>query len=209
MFLDAADVSVGRGTVGWRSVRWGGVNTVGSGCWFAGEVEVGWASRIGVSCIVDGPLLVGNYVSIGPHVSLGAGAHPLQTAAMYNSPPLFGGRRRALNPAAGTTIIGHDVWIGAGARVMQGVTVANGAIVGAGSVVTRDVGAYDIVAGAPARRLRSRFDPRIAELLDELAWWDRRPSELEAYEGILSLDLTGDVSEAIDQLKRFLKDRRA
>jgi hypothetical protein len=64
------------------------------------------------------------------------------------------------------------VWIGHGAVVMPGVTVGNGAVVGANAVVTRDVAAYAIVAGAPARVLRPRFPDDIARRLAALAWWD-------------------------------------
>ncbi len=68
--------------------------------------------------------------------------------------------------------IGHDVWIGHGAVVMPGVAIGNGAIVGANAVVTRDVGAYEIVAGAPARLLRRRFAPDISLRIETLRWWD-------------------------------------
>jgi phosphonate metabolism protein (transferase hexapeptide repeat family) len=68
--------------------------------------------------------------------------------------------------------IGHDVWIGHGAVVLPGVSIGNGAVVGANAVVTRDVPAYRIVAGVPARELRPRFEPAIAARLEALAWWD-------------------------------------
>lgn len=70
------------------------------------------------------------------------------------------------------TIIGHDVWIGAGATILPGVTVGSGAIIGARAVVRRDVPPYSVVAGNPATILRHRFaPPDIARLL-EMAWWD-------------------------------------
>lgn len=72
----------------------------------------------------------------------------------------------------GDTVVGHDVWLGFEARVLPGVTIGSGAIVGACSVVTRDVPPYAVVAGNPARVVRMRFDaPTVARLL-ELAWWD-------------------------------------
>jgi phosphonate metabolism protein (transferase hexapeptide repeat family) len=70
-------------------------------------------------------------------------------------------------------VIGHDVWIGHGAIILPGVTVGNGSIIGAGSVVTKDVPAYSIVVGNPARVLRSRFeDDSFGPRLEALAWWD-------------------------------------
>lgn len=68
--------------------------------------------------------------------------------------------------------MGHDVWIGHGAVVMPGVTIGNGAVVGANAVVTRDVGAFEVVAGVPARRLRMRFAAAVAGRIEKLAWWD-------------------------------------
>jgi phosphonate metabolism protein (transferase hexapeptide repeat family) len=79
----------------------------------------------------------------------------------------FRERRQAKHVA-----IGNDVWIGHGAVVMPGVSIGNGAIVGANAVVTRDVPAYTIVAGVPAKKLRRRFPEAIAARIDALAWWD-------------------------------------
>ena len=68
--------------------------------------------------------------------------------------------------------IGHDVWIGYGAIIMDGVTVGTGAIVGAAAVVTKDVPPYAIVAGVPARIIRYRFDENTIKRLLESRWWD-------------------------------------
>lgn len=68
--------------------------------------------------------------------------------------------------------VGNDVWIGHGAVIMPGVTIGNGAVIGANAVVTRDVEAYTIVAGVPAKALRRRFPREIAARIEALAWWD-------------------------------------
>ena len=68
--------------------------------------------------------------------------------------------------------VGHDVWIGHGAVVMPGVSLGNGAVVGANTVVTKNIGPYEIVAGNPARLLRRRFAEPIAARIEALAWWD-------------------------------------
>ncbi len=72
----------------------------------------------------------------------------------------------------GDTVIGHDVWLGAGAVVMPGVKVGSGAIVAALAVVAGDVPPYAIVAGNPARVIRTRFDAETVERLLAIAWWD-------------------------------------
>src|SRR5690606_27441444 len=79
----------------------------------------------------------------------------------------FRERRRAKR-----VVVGNDVWIGHGAVVMPGVTLGDGAVVGANAVVTHDVAPYTVVAGAPARPLRARFAPEVAARLSALAWWD-------------------------------------
>ncbi|MEP7454854.1 DapH/DapD/GlmU-related protein [Phyllobacterium sp. SB3] len=76
--------------------------------------------------------------------------------------------------------IGHDVWIGHGATVLPGVSVGDGAVIGAGAVVSKDVAPYTIVGGVPAKKIRDRFDPSIAERLQELAWWDWDHAKLRA-----------------------------
>ena len=72
----------------------------------------------------------------------------------------------------GDTVIGNDVWIGYDALFMPGVKVGDGAIIAAKSVVTKDVPAYAIVGGNPAKIIRMRFDERIVALLLQLKWWD-------------------------------------
>ena len=78
---------------------------------------------------------------------------------------------RARRQAKAVTI-GHDVWIGHGAVILPGVTIGNGAVIGANAVVTRDVDAYEIVAGVPARGKRLRFAPETIARIEALAWWD-------------------------------------
>jgi acetyltransferase-like isoleucine patch superfamily enzyme len=74
--------------------------------------------------------------------------------------------------AKGNVVIGNDVWIGRGARVLSGVTVGDGAVIAGYSVVTKDVRPYAIVAGNPARELRRRFSDEQIEDLLRIAWWE-------------------------------------
>lgn len=72
----------------------------------------------------------------------------------------------------GNVIIGNDVWIGMDAKIMSGVEIGDGACIAAGSVVTKDVPAYAIVGGCPAKLIRKRFsEDRIQKML-EMKWWD-------------------------------------
>ena len=75
-------------------------------------------------------------------------------------------------PVKKNTIVGNDVWIGYGATIMPGVTIADGAIIASKSVVTKDVEPYTIVGGNPAKEIRKRFSKeKIKELLN-VQWWD-------------------------------------
>lgn len=75
-------------------------------------------------------------------------------------------------PFKGDTIVGNDVWTGYDALVMPGVKIGNGVIIGARSVVTRDVPAYSIVGGNPARVVKERYDPSTVARLEAVAWWN-------------------------------------
>ncbi len=93
----------------------------------------------------------------------------------------------------GYTTIGNDVWIGYGAIIMRGVKIGDGAIIGAGAVVTKDVEPYSVVGGVPAKVIKYRYsEQEILELLN-LKWWEYGPNILE------NIDLL-DIHEVIDSL---------
>ena len=122
---------------------------------------------------------VGKFCSIAAHTRLNPGNHPLDRVMLshvgyrssaYGLGPddtaFFGWRRST------PVTLGHDVWIGHGAVVLPGVSIGNGAAVSAGAIVTRDVPAFAVVAGNPARVLRHRFVPDVIAGLQRIAWWD-------------------------------------
>lgn len=99
--------------------------------------------------------------------------------AMFNIP----GRK-------GDTIVGNDVWIGTEAVIMPGVTIGNGAIISARSVVAKDIEPYTIVGGNPARPLRKRFDDKTIQILQDVKWWDWAIDKIEAHiEAITGADI--------------------
>ncbi|MFN7009560.1 MAG: DapH/DapD/GlmU-related protein [Allorhizobium sp.] len=143
------------------------------------EVEMGDYSYI----MQDGSVwcaTIGKFANIAAAVRINATNHPTWRATLhhftYRAADYFDGADndhdffewRRENRVA----IGHDVWIGHGATVLPGVTVGNGAVIGAGAVVSRDVAPYTIVGGVPARLIRQRFAPSIAERMERLCWWD-------------------------------------
>ena len=94
----------------------------------------------------------------------------------------------------GDIIIGNDVWIGYEAVILSGVTIGDGAIIGARAVVTKDVPPYTIVGGVPAKRIRKRFPDEVISTLLALKWWDW-PEEK------IAMHLHAIQSGRIDQLK--------
>ena len=85
----------------------------------------------------------------------------------------------------GNITVGNDVWIATGATIMSGVTIGDGAVVAACSVVTKDIPPYTIIAGNPAKQIRKRFSDEVINKLLELKWWDKTESEINEISDIL------------------------
>ena len=93
-------------------------------------------------------------------------------------------------PSRGDTVVGNDVWIGYDALVMPGVQIGNGAIVAARAVVVKDVPAYAVVGGNPAKILKSRFPPETVAALEQIAWWNWPVEKVTRHlQAIVSADL--------------------
>lgn len=126
---------------------------------------------------------IGSFCSIGDDCNIGGASHPLlhvSTSPVFHSGANILGK--VLCPIGfdpfERTVIENDVWIGNGAKVKAGVRIATGAVVGMGSVLTKDVGPYEIWAGNPARLIRKRFDDETIGLLLESRWWELSDEEL-------------------------------
>lgn len=112
---------------------------------------------VGPGCRINPGVSVGRYSMLGPDVQIVGNDHIFDRPGV---PVIFSGR-----PVFRQTTVGKDVWIGAGATVLCGVNIGDGAVVAAGAVVTRDVDSFTVVGGVPARLIRRRF----ATLSDECA----------------------------------------
>lgn len=125
-------------------------------------------------------LVIGRFCSIacGAKFIFNCANHSLRSLSTYTFPLFFEEWDLPKSDVAtawdnkGDIVIGNDVWIGYDAVIMAGVTIGDGAIVGARAVVTRDVEPYSIVGGVPAREIRKRFAPDVIQRLLELRWWD-------------------------------------
>ena len=128
----------------------------------------------------------GDRLKIGKFCSIACGAkflfnsanHALGSLSTYTFPIFYeewGLDRRSVADAwdnKGDIVVGNDVWIGYEAVILSGVTIGDGAVIGARAVVTKDVPPYTIMGGVPARPIRRRFDEATVETLLRLRWWD-------------------------------------
>ena len=100
----------------------------------------------------------------------------------------------------GDTVIGNDVWIGQNAVILPGVHIGDGAIIGANSVVGRNIEPYTVVAGNPARQIRKRFDDDFIELLEKFKWWDKSIEEINSLIPVLTCSDIDSVKVKIREL---------
>ena len=158
--------------------------------------NIGKYSYIGNDCFMVN-VDIGAFCSIADRVCIGGAGHPIDRVC---SSPVFHEGNNVLGvnfqsfPYEHTpkTTIENDVWIGLGSIVLAGVTIHNGAVIGAGSVVTHDVPAYEIWAGNPARKIRNRFDKETAEKLEKSEWWNKSDKEIE------------EISKRFDDVEAFV-----
>jgi len=140
-------------------------------------------------------LIIGRFCSIasGTKFIMNGGNHNPKIFSTYPFPTFDNGWEKGdlgtVNK--GDIVIGNDVWIGFEALIMSGVNIGDGAVIGARSVVTKDVLPYTIVGGNPAKKIRNRFDDKIIKELLEIKWWDWKPKKIfNNIEAICSADIS-------------------
>jgi virginiamycin A acetyltransferase len=171
------------------------------------EITSNAGVSIGEHSILTGPIRIvadlnsvhiGRYCSIAPHVSFYEALHDYRRISTFSMlSQMFGADFRRDIFSKGQIFVGNDVWIGTRTVVLTGITIGNGAIVAAGSVVTRDVAPFSISGGVPAKHLGWRFDLPIRERLQQLRWWDWPEKKILANRWLFERELT---IEMLDQL---------
>jgi virginiamycin A acetyltransferase len=129
-------------------------------------------------------LIIGKFCMIASGVTfiMNGANHLLDAVSTYPFEIFENGWEKAMEgkhyPNKGNTVVGNDVWIGYNAVIMPGITIGDGAVIGACSVVTKDVPPYAIVGGNPAQVVRQRFSEAQINRLLELQWWNWTPEEI-------------------------------
>lgn len=133
------------------------------------------------------PVVIGNYCSFGEQVSFITENHDLRFATTqgYFYDYYFNSKHPSVNDyevpkerSKGPIVVEHDVWIGDNVIILSGVRIGTGASIAAGSVVTKNVEPYRVVAGIPAETIRSRFDAETIESMKTLSWWNWNNNEI-------------------------------
>lgn len=147
--------------------------------------SLGIGTYIGKECYLSFAE-IGKFCSIGSYVRFAVGAHPTRTwvsthpaffspvkqsGITFSDKVLF--QEKVFADSEHYVVIGNDVWIGDNVTILSGIKIGDGAILAAGSVVTKDVEAYSIVGGSPAKLIRYRFDKPDRDFLLSLKWWDK------------------------------------
>lgn len=173
---------------GYQNVCFEGQNAVPEGCSFAGNITLGYKTTLGKNNLIGGEVRIGKYCQLGMNVAIHGTNHPITYMSTYINSRLFEGLSNLKNEKS--IVIGNDVWVGHAAIILSGVSIGNGAIIAAGSVVTKDVDPYSIVAGNPARFMRRRFPQTVINEIQELQWWNMSEPELEKIKHLFFKDFS-------------------
>lgn len=147
---------------------------------------------------------IGKFCSIASGVRINAVNHPYKRVSQHrftylpkeygfsnsNSEDIYLERKKK------KVIIGNDVWIGHNAIILPGLKIGNGAIIGAGAVVTKDVKPYSVVVGNPAKEIKKRFNDKQIQYLEKIKWWDWSHEQIK--ENLLDFN---DIDKFIDKWK--------
>lgn len=133
--------------------------TIGKQCKISGikNIEIGKNSSIGGRALIlctRAKLIIGNYVMIGPQVTIITGDHKINAIGKYMV-NVSDSEKDPENDLP--VVIEDDVWIGANSTILKGVTIGEGSVIAAGSVVTKNVPAYTVVGGVPVKIIKNRF----------------------------------------------------
>lgn len=156
-------------------------------------------------------LKIGKFCSIAKNVTLMLGGN--HRTDWYTTYPFFEVFNKKYSfkkinghpSTKGDILIGNDVWIGRGATIMSGVRIENGAVIGANSVVTKNIGPYEIWAGNPCKFIKKRFSDNEIEILQNMCWWEIDDIQfiLESVYPLISSSEPDNLKKAFNNVKKY------
>lgn len=163
--------------------------SIGKSCHISSGCKIGDNTYINHNTTIDQNVEIGKFCSIAPNVYIAPGNHPLNYVTTHpilydkvwqNKLNIKNAKEKSEEKIA-KTIIGNDVWIGINAIILKGVKIGDGAVIGAGTVVTKDVEPYVIVAGNPAKIIKHRFKAEEIKQLQQIKepWWNKNKLDIE------------------------------
>jgi len=167
--------------------------------------KLGRYSYTGANTVIKNAT-VGKFNSISWNVSMGGNTHDLNHVTTHSFlvyPKWNMGGTGNWESASETCETGNDVWIGSGVTVLRGVHIGNGAVIGASTLVTKDVPPYAIVVGNPGRVLRMRCKDEWIERLEKLRWWDFPEKIIQENFLLFKADLTEEVLIKLEEIRTF------
>ena len=138
----------------------------------------------------------------------GGGEHNYLSASMLTHDKFYQLITSA-RPEPNTSVrikVGNDVWIGQGVTILKknGISIGDGAVLGSGAVVTKDIPPYAIAVGVPARVIKYRFRPEVIEELLNIKWWDWPMEIIKKYWEVLNEELTSEVLNRLTEISKHI-----
>ena len=174
------------------NVRLLGCNTIAAHAYLKGDIKLGKYTSIGRFCVLHGSIEIGRYTQFGPNVQIFSKNHSLNHITPFVGRGLFH-KKLKRNHVNQKITIGHSVWIGANVVVLSGVRIGNNCVIGAGSVVTKDIPDYAIAFGNPAVIHKMKFTHEQRKHLDKAEWWLKDATDLQNYQD----DFTSEINESL------------
>ena len=164
--------------------------------------QMGRYSYTGTNTVIKNAV-IGKFNSISWNVSIGGNTHDMNHVTTHSFlvyPKWKMGGCSNWQSASEVCETGNDVWIGSGANILRGVRIGDGAVIGASSVITKDVSPYAIVVGNPGRVLRLRCKEEWIEQLQQLHWWDLPAQVIREHFELFHAELTVDIIKKLEEV---------